>query len=157
MLKIQLIVIGKTDVAWLQEGIAVYAERLKHYVQFTMEVIPDIKNRKNLSLPEQKLKEAQLLLSKFAPTDFVVLLDEQGKYYKSVEMAQWIEQMSLRTSRMVFIIGGPYGFDETMYARANAKISLSAMTFSHQMVRVIFLEQLYRAFTIIRKEPYHHE
>lgn len=157
MLKIQLLVIGKTDVSWLQEGIAVYADRLKYYAQFSLEVLPDVKNRKSLSVQEQKTKEAQLLLPKLATNDFVVLMDENGKQYKSVDLAQWIEQISLRTSKIVFIIGGPYGFDEALYARSNAKIALSTMTFSHQMVRVIFLEQLYRAFTIIKKEPYHHE
>ncbi len=157
MLKINVLVIGKTDASWLQQGMQVYVDRLKHYVPFSFEVIPDLKQRKSISIPVQKQKEAQLILSKLAVTDFVVLLDEKGKNYSSVGLADWIEKLSLRTTKLVFVIGGPYGFDETVYARANTKISLSALTFSHQMVRVVILEQLYRAFTIIRKEPYHHE
>lgn len=157
MLKVQLLLIGKTDAAWLLEGMQVYADRMKYYAQFSLEIIPDIKNRKVLSIPEQKSKEADLILSKIGATDHLILLDEQGKNYRSVEMAAWIEQLSLRTSKLVFVVGGPYGFDERVYQRCQAKLSLSSMTFSHQLVRVIFLEQLYRAFTIIRKEPYHHE
>jgi len=157
-MKISLLYIGKTDKPYLREGIQIFAERLKHYLPFSMVEIADIKNTKNLSFELQKQKEGEQLLQKIAATDDVILLDEGGKHRSSVEFAGFIEQkMIMGGNDIVFIIGGPYGFSDEVYARANGKISLSKMTFSHQMVRVIFLEQLYRAMTIIRGEPYHHE
>ncbi len=157
VMKIQLLVIGKTDDAYLSEGIAKYAERLKHYAQFEMKFLPDLKNRKALSEEQQKKAEGELLLMQFQQSDTIILLDENGKQHDSVGFANALEKQMLSGSkRLVFTIGGPYGFSEAVYARAQAKISLSPMTFSHQMVRLIFVEQLYRAFTIIKGEPYHH-
>jgi len=131
---------------------------LKHYVNFQIVTILDIKNSKNLSESQQKEKEAQLLLKNCSNQDFIILLDERGKEYTSVEFSAFLEkQMVSSVTHLVFMIGGPYGFDDTVYQRANAKISLSRMTFSHQMVRLFFVEQIYRAYTIMRGEPYHHE
>ena len=157
-MKIVLLVIGKTDEAYLETGISKYISRLEHYAQFEMKVIPDIKNRKTLSEAQQKKLEGDLLLSQFMAGDEIVLLDENGKTFSSRGFSQWIEhQMNTGCKRLVFVIGGPYGFSQEVYDRANEKISLSKMTFSHEMVRVIFAEQLYRAFTILNHEPYHHE
>ena len=156
-MKILLLVIGKTDEDYLVTGIKKYVGRLGHYVSFEMKEIPDIRNRKTLSEEQQKKAESFLLLSQLQPSDQVILLDERGKNYTSVEFSESLEKgMSSGAKRMVFLIGGPYGFDKEVYDRADAKMSLSPMTFSHQMVRLIFLEQLYRAFTILKGEPYHH-
>ena len=156
-MKILLLVIGKTDEDYLVTGIKKYVGRLGHYVSFEMKELPDIRNRKTLSEDQQKKAESFLLLQQLQPADQVILLDERGKNYTSVEFAESIEKgMASGAKRMVFIIGGPYGFDKEVYDRANAMMSLSPMTFSHQMVRLIFLEQLYRAFTILKGEPYHH-
>ena len=156
-MKILLLVIGKTDEDYLVTGIKKYVGRLGHYVSFEMKELPDIRNRKSLSEDQQKKAESFLLLQQLQPADQVILLDERGKNYTSVEFAESIEKgMASGAKRMVFIIGGPYGFDKEVYDRANAQLSLSPMTFSHQMVRLIFLEQLYRAFTILKGEPYHH-
>ena len=156
-MKILLLVIGKTDEDYLVTGIKKYVGRLGHYVSFEMKEIPDIRNRKTLSEEQQKKAESFLLLSQLQPSDQVILLDERGKSYTSVEFSESLEKgMASGAKRMVFIIGGPYGFDKEVYDRADAKMSLSPMTFSHQMVRLIFLEQLYRAFTILKGEPYHH-
>ncbi len=156
-MKIQLLVIGKTDDAYLSEGIAKYAERLKHYIQFELKVLPDLKNRKTLSEEQQKKAEGELLMMQFQPQDTIILLDENGTQHSSVGFASTLErQLHSGGKRLVFIVGGPYGFSEAVYGRAQSKISLSPMTFSHQMVRLIFVEQLYRAFTIIKGEPYHH-
>lgn len=156
-MKILLLVIGKTDEDYLVTGIKKYVGRLGHYVSFEMKELPDIRNRKTLSEDQQKKAESFLLLQQLQPADQVILLDERGKNYTSVEFAESIEKgMASGAKRMVFIIGGPYGFDKEVYDRANAQLSLSPMTFSHQMVRLIFLEQLYRAFTILKGEPYHH-
>lgn len=156
-MKILLLVIGKTDDEYLITGIKKYVGRLGHYVSFEMKEIPDIRNRKTLSEEQQKKSESFLLLSQFQSGDYVVLLDENGKQYTSVEFSENIEKlMASGNKRIVFVIGGPYGFSQEVYAKANAKMSLSPMTFSHQMVRLIFVEQLYRAFTILKGEPYHH-
>ena len=157
-MKIVLLVIGKTDEAYLETGIAKYISRLEHYAQFEMKVIPDIKNRKTLSEAQQKKLEGELLLSQFMAGDEIVLLDENGKTFSSRGYSQWLErQMNTGCKRLVFVIGGPYGFSQEVYDKANAKISLSEMTFSHQMVRLVFVEQLYRAFTILKGESYHHD
>lgn len=157
-MKISLLVVGKTSDKQLIKLTEEYQNRLKHYITFNLLVIPELKNTKHLSETEQKEKEADLILKQIEAGDEVVLLDEKGKQYTSVEFAGFLEQKLLSsTKRMIFVIGGPYGFSERVYTRANGKFSLSLMTFSHQMVRVIFLEQLYRAMTIIKGEPYHHE
>ena len=156
-MKILLLVIGKTDDEYLITGIKKYVGRLGHYVSFEMKEIPDIRNRKTLSEEQQKKSESFLLLSQFQSGDYVVLLDENGKQFTSVGFSENIEKlMASGNKRIVFVIGGPYGFSQEVYAKANAKMSLSPMTFSHQMVRLIFVEQLYRAFTILKGEPYHH-
>ena len=157
-MKIALIVIGKTDAGYFVEAINEYKNRLVHYIPFEMEVIPDIKNVKNLSESQQKEKEGELILKALLPGDAVVLLDEHGKEFRSVEFANWIERkMHTVNKRLVFIIGGPYGFAPKIYDVTQEKISLSKMTFSHQMIRLIFVEQLYRAMTILNNGPYHHE
>lgn len=156
-MKIELLVIGKTDQPYLQKGIAIFQDRLKHYTPFDFRIIPDIKNSKNLSELEQKKREGELILKQLQPSDELILLDENGKQYSSVQMANTIEKKLINgTRKAIYVIGGPYGFSDEVYQRANEKVSLSPMTFSHQMVRLIFVEQLYRAFTIIKGEPYHH-
>ncbi len=156
-MKILLLVIGKTDEDYLITGIKKYVGRLGHYVSFEMKEIPDIRNRKTLSEDQQKKAESFLLLQQLQPGDHVVLLDENGNSFTSVAFADNLEKlMASGSKRIVFVIGGPYGFAQEVYDKANAKMALSAMTFSHQMVRLIFVEQLYRAFTILKGEPYHH-
>ena len=156
-MKILFLVIGKTDEDYLVTGIKKYVGRLGHYVSFEMKELPDIRNRKTLSEEQQKKAESFLLLQQLQPSDQVVLLDERGKLNTSVEFSNQLEKWSVAGSkRLVFRVGGPYGFAEEVYDRANAMLSLSPMTFSHQMVRLVFLEQLYRAFTILNGEPYHH-
>lgn len=157
-MKCTLLVIGKTDADYIQKGIDIYLTRLKFYLKTEVEIIPDLKKAKNLSEQEQKKKEGELILNKLESQDFVVLLDENGKQFASVKFAEFLQKQMLNSiKRMVFVVGGPYGFSEAVYQRANSKISLSLMTYSHQMVRMIFLEQLYRAMTIIKNEPYHHQ
>jgi len=157
-MKIKLILVGRTVEKYLQQGVSVYEERLKHYVSFEMVVIPDLKQASSLTENQIKEKEGESVLKNIKPSDRVVLLDERGKMMGSVEWARDLESKGAHLqSDLVFVLGGPYGFSEAVYARANEKISLSKMTFSHQMVRLIFLEQLYRAYTIIKGEPYHHE
>ncbi|RZL48933.1 MAG: 23S rRNA (pseudouridine(1915)-N(3))-methyltransferase RlmH [Pedobacter sp.] len=156
-MKITLIAVGKTEDKYLIEGIEKYLARLKHYINFNILIIPDIKNTKNLSEAQQKNKEAEFISKQINPTDVVVLLDEKGKKHSSVSFSEYLnKQMIGSVQNLVFIIGGPYGFNETIYKRSNTSISLSDMTFSHQMVRLFFVEQLYRAFTILKNEPYHH-
>lgn len=156
-MKILFLVIGKTDEVYLDTGIVKYIKRLERYIPFEMKVIPDIKNRKILTEDQQKKSEGELILSQLSLGDDLILLDEKGKTFSSVSFSQWIEkQMNLSTKRLVFVVGGPYGFSKDVYSKAKFKISLSEMTFSHQMIRLIFVEQLYRAFTIIKGEPYHH-
>jgi len=142
----------------LKEGIDKYIKRLKHYARLTIIEIDELKNTKSLTAEQQKVKEAELILKKISPTDHVILLDEKGNELSSTQFAAYINKKSLGSiSSLIFIVGGPYGFDQSVYERANDKLSLSNMTFSHQMVRLFFVEQLYRAFTIIKGEPYHHE
>ncbi len=153
-----LLLVGKTVNKHFVELIDEYAGRVKHYMGFDIMVIPELKNTKSLSAEQQKQQEGELILKQLQTGDHVVLLDEHGKEWRSVEFSRWMEQkMQTVGKRLVFIIGGPYGFSPEVYARANEKLSLSKMTFSHQMVRLIFVEQLYRAMTIMRGEPYHHE
>jgi 23S rRNA (pseudouridine1915-N3)-methyltransferase len=153
-----LVYIGKTDSKYLETGILEYTKRIEKYLPVKTQIIPDLKNRKKLSIPEQRQVEGKLLIDYFNPSDIVVLLDENGSQYTSVTFAEQINKFKLSGKKnLVFVIGGPYGFSDEIYSRANEKISLSPMTFSHQMVRLIFLEQLYRACTILRNEPYHHE
>lgn len=157
-MKIILIVIGKTDAGYFVEAIREYADRLVHYLPFEMQVIPDIKNVKNLSEAQQKEKEGELILKTLQAGDHLVLLDEKGKEFTSMQFAAYLEKkMHTVPKRLVFVIGGPYGFSEAVYRASAEKISLSKMTFSHQMIRLIFTEQLYRALTILNNEPYHHE
>lgn len=157
-MKICLLVIGKTDAVYIRDGIEEYSKRLKRYIPYEMVVLPDVKNAKNMSEAVQKEKEGEMLLPQMQPGDWVVLLDEHGQQYSSVGFSEFMAQRMLTgIKRVVFVIGGPYGFADTVYKRADDKISLSKMTFSHQMVRMIFAEQLYRAMTIMKGEPYHHE
>ncbi|TKG94699.1 23S rRNA (pseudouridine(1915)-N(3))-methyltransferase RlmH [Puteibacter caeruleilacunae] len=157
-MKVILIVVGKTDQKYLEEGIGKYVKRIPHYIPFEMRIIPDIKNTKNLSVNEQKDREGKTILNGINNSDHLILLDEKGKDFKSTEFAAFMQKkMNAGLKNLVFLIGGPYGFSPDVYARANGKISLSKMTFSHQLVRILFVEQLYRAMTIIKGEPYHHE
>ncbi|APU69704.1 MAG: 23S rRNA (pseudouridine(1915)-N(3))-methyltransferase RlmH [Bacteroidota bacterium] len=154
---IKLVCIGKTDKKELEALISVYSNRLQHYVKFETEIIPDLKKVKNLDENQQKTKEGELILSGIQNSDFVVLLDEKGKQFSSEDFSEYLQKrMNTGLKQLVFVIGGPYGFSEEVYQRANSKISLSKMTFSHQMVRLFFTEQVYRAFTILKNEPYHH-
>ena len=157
-MNIRLLAIGKTDNKALQTLIDDYTKRLSFYVKFDLEIIPDIKNVKNLSEAQQKEKEGELILSKITPTDQLILLDENGKTYSSVGFSDFLQKkMNAGIKTLVFVIGGPYGFSETVYQKAQGKVSLSEMTFSHQMVRLFVIEQIYRGFTILRNEPYHHQ
>ncbi|MCZ8373167.1 23S rRNA (pseudouridine(1915)-N(3))-methyltransferase RlmH [Phocaeicola acetigenes] len=157
-MKFTLLVVGKTVEKHYIAAINDYTERTKHYTSFDIEVIPELKNTKSLSMEQQKEKEGELILKALQPGDVVVLLDEHGKEFRSIEFANWIERkMHTVNKRLVFIIGGPYGFSQAVYGAAQEKISLSKMTFSHQMIRLIFVEQLYRAMTILNNGPYHHE
>jgi 23S rRNA (pseudouridine1915-N3)-methyltransferase len=157
-MKILLIVIGKTDQKWLTEGINQYADRLTHFSQFELQVIPDIKNTRCMEPQVQKVREGEQILKMLQPSDDVWLLDDKGREMTSPELAGWLEKrMAQSAKRLVFIIGGPYGFSPDVYNRVPGRLSLSRMTFSHQMVRLIFVEQLYRAFSILNNLPYHHE
>ena len=156
-MKITFLTVGKTEEPWLKEGIEKYVKRLKHYTKLTIVDIEELKNTKALTPEQQKVKEAELILKKISPLEHVILLDENGIELSSTQFAAYIDKKALGSvTNLVFVVGGPYGFDQAVYERANDKISLSAMTFSHQMVRLFFVEQLYRAFTIIKGEPYHH-
>ncbi|WP_445457607.1 23S rRNA (pseudouridine(1915)-N(3))-methyltransferase RlmH [Flavobacterium sp. HNIBRBA15423] len=157
-MNIKLLTIGKTDNKDLQSLIDEYTKRLSFYVKFDVEIIPDIKNVKNLSEAQQKEKEGELILSKITPTDHLILLDENGKTFSSVGFSNFLQKkMNAGIKTLVFVIGGPYGFSENVYKQAAGKVSLSEMTFSHQMVRLFVIEQIYRGFTILRNEPYHHQ
>lgn len=157
-MNIKLIAIGKIDNKNLQTLVEEYQKRLSYYIRFELDILPDIKNVKNLSEQQQKEKEGELILSKLAPADFLILLDENGKAFGSIEFADELQKkMNAGIKTLVFVIGGPYGFSEAVYQKAQQKISLSKMTFSHQMVRLFFIEQVYRGFTILRNEPYHHQ
>lgn len=157
-MNIKLLVISKTDIAYIQQGIEEYCKRLKHYVHFDVEVIPALKDQKGASPDEIKEREAVLLLKKLQGADRIVLLDEHGKEYTSVGFSQYLQkQMNAGIRSLVFVVGGAFGFAPSVYAVAHDKISLSQMTFNHQMVRLFFVEQIYRAFTILNHEPYHNE
>lgn len=156
-MKSELILVGKTSDKLYVSGINDYRERITHYIPFDITTIPALKNTKNLTAEQQKASEGELILRHLQPSDTVVLLDEHGAERTSTEMAAWLERKLQTARRLVFVIGGPYGFSKAVYDRADEKISLSRMTFSHQMVRLVFTEQLYRACTIIKGESYHHE
>lgn len=157
-MKISLLVIGKTNAHYFIDSIKEYQSRLEHYIPFEIIVIPDLKNTKNLNIDQQKEKEGELILKAIQPGDQIVLLDEHGKEYTSLQFSSYIEKKTHTVSkRLIFVVGGPYGFSEAVYNKATEKITLSKMTFSHQMIRLIFIEQLYRAMTILNNEPYHHE
>ena len=157
-MNVELIVVGKTDMKEVEALVAMYSKRLNHYVRFAITTIADIRNTKKLSEAEQRRLEGEAILRFINESDHVMLLDEHGVELRSIEFADMMQRrMSAGIRRLVFVIGGPYGFSEAVYGRANSKLSLSKMTFSHQIVRAIFAEQLYRAFTILKNEPYHHE
>ena len=156
-MKTELIVVGKTADKHFQAGIDDYVRRVCHYMPFTLTVIPDLKSTRSLTEEQQKQAEGEQILRLVQPGDTLVLLDEHGQELRSVELARWLEQKRQTARRLLFVIGGPYGFSPAVYARADERLSLSRLTFSHQMVRLVFTEQLYRACTIIKGEPYHHE
>ena len=157
-MNIKVLAIGKTDNKNLQALIEEYTKRLGFYIKFDLDIIPDIKNAKNLSESEQKIKEGQLILNKLSPTDYLILLDENGKEFSSIGFSEFLQKkMNSGLKTIVFVIGGPYGFSEEVYKKAEGKVSLSQMTFSHQMIRLFVIEQIYRAFTILNNEPYHHQ
>ena len=156
-MKTLLILVGKTTDKHFAAGINDYIERIGHYMPFEIVTIPELKNTKSMTEEQQKTVEGELILKQIQLSDTVVLLDERGCEFRSVEFARWVEQKRNTARRLLFVVGGPYGFSSAVYARANEQISLSKMTFSHQMIRLVFTEQLYRACTIIKGEPYHHE
>lgn len=156
-MKTTLILVGKTADKHFAAGIEDYRDRITHYMPFTIKTLPELRNTKALTEEQQKDKEGEMILKNISPSDDVVLLDEHGTEFRSIEFARWIQKKRNSGKGLVFVIGGPYGFSQAVYKRANEQISLSKMTFSHQMVRLIFAEQLYRACTIIKGEPYHHE
>lgn len=157
-MKITLLTVGKTDKKWVKEGLDIYSSRLRHYIPFSITEIPELKNVSSLTKEQIKSREGELILKNIRPDDDLILMDEHGKEHSSTEFAKVLQdKISYIGKDIVFVIGGAYGFSEAVYKRADSKISLSRMTFSHQMVRAIFVEQLYRAFTIMRGEPYHHE
>lgn len=157
-MNIKLIAVGKTDNPALQQLISTYEKRLSYYINFELQLLPDIKNSKSLSEEQQKIKEGELILSYVEPSYHLILLDERGKEYTSIAFADELQKkMNTGIKQLTFVIGGPYGFSQAVYQRANSKLSLSKLTFSHQMIRLFFVEQLYRAFTILRNEPYHHQ
>ena len=157
-MRMKLLTVGKTDIRWVREGLENYVSRIGHYVPFELKEIPELKGTAALSREQVKSREGELILKQIGSSDEVVLLDERGREMRSLELADWLgERLSHSGRDLVFVIGGAYGFSEAVYARADGRLSLSKMTFSHQLVRTIFAEQLYRAFTILRGEPYHHE
>lgn len=157
-MNIKLITVGKTDAAFVKEGIGVYEKRIKRYINFDIQVIPDLKKSKKRSNEVQKDQEGELILNAVQAGDFLVLLDEKGKELKSTQFADYIQKrMNTGIKQLIFVIGGPFGFSDDVKKRSDFKLSLSQMTFSHQLVRILFAEQLYRAFTILKGEPYHHD
>lgn len=157
-MNIKLIAVGKTDNLALQQLISSYEKRLSYYINFELQLLPDVKNSKSLSEEQQKVKEGELILSNVENSHTLILLDERGKEFTSIGFADELQKkMNTGIKQLTFVIGGPYGFSQAMYERANSKLSLSKLTFSHQMIRLFFVEQLYRAFTILRNEPYHHQ
>ncbi|MCM1110445.1 MAG: 23S rRNA (pseudouridine(1915)-N(3))-methyltransferase RlmH [Clostridium sp.] len=157
-MKISLVVVGRTQTDYISQGIGEYLRRLKHYIQFEIIELPDLRRTRSLTEAQQKEKEGEQILQALAPTDNVVLLDERGTQLTSRGFAEMLQQrMSAGLKRLVFVVGGPYGFSDAVYARADSKLSFSKMTFSHEMIRLFMVEQLYRAMTILRGEPYHHD
>lgn len=157
-MKIKLLAIGKTDDKCLQELIDEFQKRLKHYIKFEIEIIPDLKKVKNLSVDQRKQQEGSLILNRIESTDQLILLDEKGHQFRSLEFSRFLQKkMNSGIKQIVFVIGGPFGFSDEVYQKAQGKVSLSKMTFSHQMIRLFMVEQLYRAFTILQNEPYHNE
>ena len=157
-MKTVLVVVGKNTDVNIGKLVDEYVGRINHYMPFSIEVVPELKNAKTLSMDQQKDKEAELLQKVFQPGDYIILLDEHGRERRSMEFAQWIQKkMSAGPRRIVFVVGGPYGFAPSIHQMRNEEISLSQMTFSHQMIRLLFVEQIYRAMTILHNEPYHHE
>ena len=155
-MRITLIESGKTRDAFIREGVELYRSRVSRYVPFRIETLPDLKNSRNLTMKEVMEKEGQILLKRLKPDNYVILLDERGQEFQSISFAEYLNSLEGTVNQLDFVIGGPYGFSEEVYKRANALLSLSRLTFSHQLVRVVFMEQLYRAFTILKGEPYHH-
>lgn len=157
-MKISLLTVGKTDIKWVSEGLGVYTSRIRHYLPFEVKEIPELKNVSALTKEQIKIQEGKLILKNLKESDELILLDEKGKEFRSIEFASFLEKKFQSSSRdIVFVIGGAYGFSQEVYDRSSSKIALSKMTFSHQMVRTIFVEQLYRACTIMKGESYHHE
>jgi len=157
-MQVTLLCIGKTGKKFLEEGEQEYLKRLRHYISFQLQIIPDIKQAKNLSQSQIKQREGELILEKISPADTLILLDEKGKEYSSVDFSNYLQDQFNRGGKHIyFVVGGPYGFSDDVYQRSNGKISLSRMTFSHQMIRLFFIEQVYRAMTILKNEPYHHQ
>jgi 23S rRNA (pseudouridine1915-N3)-methyltransferase len=156
-MRITLLQTGKTRDRFIIEGVEEFSKRVMRYAPFTIETIPDLKNSRNLTMKEVQDKEAAMILKRLKAGDYLVLLDERGKEYHSIGFARHLNSLEGRVNHLVFAVGGPYGFSEEVYSRANEKISLSRLTFSHQLIRLLFMEQLYRAFTILKGEPYHHE
>lgn len=157
-MNIELVVVGKTDSREVEALVEMYSKRINRYCKFLVTTIADVRNTKNMAASRQKQLEGEMILKQVGDGDCLTLMDERGAQYTSMEYAQWLQKRMLSgVKRLVLVIGGPYGFSEEVYARADQKISLSKMTFSHQIVRAIFAEQLYRAFTILHNEPYHHE
>ena len=148
---------GKTRDSFIEEGVEEFRKRVIRYAPFSMETIPDLKGSRNMTMKEVQVSEGRLLLKRIKPGDYILLLDERGREFTSIEFAEHLNSLEGRVNHLIFVIGGPYGFSEEVYGRANARLSLSRLTFSHQLVRVLFMEQLYRAFTILKGEPYHHE
>ncbi len=157
-MKITLLAIGKTNAKYLQEGIEQYTKRLSHYIPFELKILPDVKTTKALTTDKQKEMEGEMFMSAIQQGDWVTLLDERGKEFSSRDFASYIDKKMITIPKnLIFVIGGPYGFSKAMYDRANEKLSLSKMTFSHEMIRLFFVEQIYRAMTILKGEPYHHD
>jgi len=155
-MRITLLQTGKTGDRFIRDGVEVFRERLVRYAPFRIETVPDLKNRKHMTMIEARESEGARLLGKIRDGDFVILLDERGEEYSSISFAEYLNGLQGRVNHLLFVIGGPYGFSEAVYRRADSRMSLSRLTFSHQLVRLIFAEQLYRAFTILKGEPYHH-
>jgi len=155
-MRITLLESGKTKDSFIREGVELFRRRIVHYVPFRIETLPDLKNTRNLTMKEVQEQEGQFILKALKPGDFMILLDERGKEFHSISFAEYLNGLEGRVNHLLFVIGGPYGFSEEVYKRADALLSLSKLTFSHQLVRVIFMEQLYRAYTILKGEPYHH-
>lgn len=157
-MNISLVVVGKTNIDYIEKGIDVYCKRISNYNKFDITTINDIKNPKNLTVDQIKQQEGETILKAISKYDYIILLDEKGKQFKSIEFASWIEKLNFQAHRNIcFVVGGAYGFSDDVYQKANDKISISKMTFSHQMIRLLFVEQLYRAYTILSNEPYHHK